>query len=449
MCNLKPRRSALPWVPHIEKNPPGETMSTNFNQNDESRMEKTSLPLRKRTPENFFGIFAVAMALSLAVFSIFCLIGGICQFTSLFLLHGDDLFMDFFNSIRDVSQGTGVYTERHVIYPPMANLIFLICMRFVPEEYASTSFEDRESWANYPSAVLVCFLFLFVFTILLLLALQKNLPGHGGKKAVLVFFLIVNPPVLYLLERANLLLLSILSLAVYALYYNAGQKWKRELALLALAFSFSIKLYPAVFGWFLIVDKRYKEAIRCILYGIAMFLIPSFFFGGPVSIFWTFENIFSYSTGTNGWNRLASFLNISESAVKLIFLPLLFLLVAAFVASSFLQKNRRKTWIFGSAILLAVPSLHSLYAWVFLLIPLGPFLFSESPKNVINWLYFAGCTIPFLFLPQFFEYPNPRMTTNGYAMIPAVILLLATCLTDTLLLVRSYLREKKERETAK
>ena len=259
-------------------------MSTNFNQNDESRMEKTSLPLRKRTPENFFGIFAVAMALSLAVFSIFCLIGGICQFTSLFLLHGDDLFMDFFNSIRDVSQGTGVYTERHVIYPPMANLIFLICMRFVPEEYASTSFEDRESWANYPSAVLVCFLFLFVFTILLLLALQKNLPGHGGKKAVLVFFLIVNPPVLYLLERANLLLLSILSLAVYALYYNAGQKWKRELALLALAFSFSIKLYPAVFGWFLIVDKRYKEAIRCILYGIAMFLIPSFFFGGPVSI---------------------------------------------------------------------------------------------------------------------------------------------------------------------
>ena len=313
---------------------PGETMSTNFNQNDESRMEKTSLPLRKRTPENFFGIFAVAMALSLAVFSIFCLIGGICQFTSLFLLHGDDLFMDFFNSIRDVSQGTGVYTERHVIYPPMANLIFLICMRFVPEEYASTSFEDRESWANYPSAVLVCFLFLFVFTILLLLALQKNLPGHGGKKAVLVFFLIVNPPVLYLLERANLLLLSILSLAVYALYYNAGQKWKRELALLALAFSFSIKLYPAVFGWFLIVDKRYKEAIRCILYGIAMFLIPSFFFGGPVSIFWTFENIFSYSTGTNGWNRLASFLNISESAVKLIFLPLLFLLAAAFVASA-------------------------------------------------------------------------------------------------------------------
>lgn len=124
-------------------------------------------------------------------------------------------------------------------------------------------------------------------------------------------------------------------------------------------------------------------------------------------------------------------------------MPFLLFLAAAFVASSFLQRNRWKTWIFGCVILLCVPSLHALYTWCFLLVPFVPFLFSEKPKGTLNILYFIGCVLPFLFFPQFFEYPSRRMTSNAYIMFLSVVLLVVVCLIDTIRLFREWLRQKR------
>ena len=97
-----------------------------------------------------------------------------------------------------------------------------------------------------------------------------------------------------------MILLCLIALAVYAFTYDSQNKTYREVGILALAFAAALKLYPAVFGWFLIADKRYKDAVRCAIYGVALLLIPSFFFGGPACFAYVFGNIFSFSTTGTG-----------------------------------------------------------------------------------------------------------------------------------------------------
>lgn len=394
---------------------------------------------RRRDPAGFF---IAAMAVSAALFFGICLFLGAEQFTSIFFRGGEDLFMDYFNSLRDSTQLSGAYTERHVIYPPMANLIFLICSRFVPEEYASLTFENRQTWTQYPAAALSCILWLLVLLSLLALVSARFLPFGGKKRAAVLFFALMNAPVLFLAERANILLLSVVSLAVYALTYRSESRLSRELGLLALAFSFSVKLYPAVFGWFLIADKRYKDAIRCAVYGAFMLLLPSFFFGGPQSILWTLQNIAEYPTGPNGWERFAEFFGLTERVFRIIYYPVLLLLAALFALSAFLINDRRKTWALGCAILSVVPSLHALYIWVFALIPLLMTLASGKLRGT-DWLYFIGLLIPFLFLPQFSDSIDRNYTTvNTLAMVPAALLLIAASAADLFFAFRERKKPK-------
>ena len=99
-------------------------------------------------------VFVPVVAVGMVMYFLLCVIFGEGRFTSIFFSEGNDLFMDFFNSIRDASQGSAVYTERHVIYPPIANLLFLIFSRFTPSYYNSSSYEHRKLWIHYPSAIL-------------------------------------------------------------------------------------------------------------------------------------------------------------------------------------------------------------------------------------------------------------------------------------------------------
>jgi hypothetical protein len=50
--------------------------------------------------------------------------------------------------------------------------------------------------------------------------------------------------------------------------------------MMCIAISAGFKIYPAVFGLFWIVEKRYKEAVRLVIYGVVAFFVPFLFFGG-------------------------------------------------------------------------------------------------------------------------------------------------------------------------
>ncbi len=99
-------------------------------------------------------------------------------------------------------------------------------------------------------------------------------------------------PVIFTIERGNLLLVSEFFLMYFIFFYDNGNKIVRETSLLALAAAFAFKLTPAVFGILLLYDRKIKEAVRAAVYALFLGVVPFLFFEGGLSNIRTmFQNI--------------------------------------------------------------------------------------------------------------------------------------------------------------
>ncbi len=396
---------------------------------------------RKRTPAE---IFVWLMALSFTFYAVFYAFYGRAAFVDVFFSRCGDLFMDFFNSVRDASQGAAVYTDRKVIYPPMANLIYLVCSRFIPETYNRSDWFNRHSWMDYPEAVFFIFLFSMLIVLVLYNLIHESIKGGRRIKFLFSFFAIVNIPVLYMIERGNMILFCFISLMIYAFTYNSENKVYRELGLIALAFAFSLKLYPVIFGWFLLVDRRFKESIRCAIYGVAMLIIPSFFFGGLSCFVQVYKNITSFSAAVGTVNSIsvvAGYSGIPEAVWNIAAYAWCFICVVCFVLSPFIHRERWKCWMLGISFILTVPSLTAMYSWAFLLIPI--IMFSNSGRfKKKDWFFFIIITVLFMFSIFRFNY---YLTINSLLLYPFTAILSITAVTDTVVTgVRRYRGSKKK-----
>ncbi len=360
-----------------------------------------------------------------------------------FFVNGADIFMDFFNSIRDVAQGSGVYTWRNVIYPPMANLILLVYSVFVPKSYSDAIFADRYTWVDHPEAMAAFFACMFIPLFLLLLFCYKQFKAGNRPAGLLALFTIFNMPVLYMLERGNILIYSVIAVLYYIFNYNSESKVQRELALLALAFAFSLKLYPAILGVPLIADKRYKDGVRCAIYALLMLILPSFFFGGLYCFVMILDNVMSFSSGKHTTWTVLLFQHLGEHYEELLickifdYLPFV-LALGLFLISCFTQKTRWKVWMLGILVLFTFPALNSMYAWSFFLAPLILVINLKKPTST-DFFYFICIAAPFVFTPLN-KIDYERMTS----VIIAALLLLS--IVDTTLSVRDFLRERKQKK---
>lgn len=386
----------------------------------------------KRRP---IDLFILAVAISAAIYAVIYLILGNGRFSDVFFIRCADFFMDFFNSIRDAAQGSGVYTERGVIYPPMANLIYLALSRFTPSTYNDSTFENRYSWPSYFAPMMLVVLVTAVCAIVFFFIVYSVCTtGSRLRRAAFAFFAFFSVPVLYLVERGNIIILSLIALMVYAFTYNSEKRSYREIGLIALAFAFSIKLYPVVFGWLLIADKRYKDAIRCAVYGVLMLIIPSFFFGGPVCFYHVFLNIFDFSTGSG--STLSVIMNyihlpsVAQSIVSALAWLWVIICGTGFAISAFVRRDEPwKTWVLGLVTIMCVPSLTSLYSWAFFIIPLI-MLFNRGEKNTgRDRAYIVMMTLPFIFLPFRITFHVSPNTVLVYVM---TAVLSVFCVVDLL-----------------
>ena len=400
-----------------------------------------------RPQKNLGNLFVWLIGVSALICTVIYAIIGNGRFSDGFFVKGGDFFMDCFNSIRDASQGSAVYSERGVIYPPMANLIFLFLSRFTNAEYNNTTFAARYFWTLYSECLLLVLVVLVIcVTILLftLLATQRN--SSDRRRFALAAAAILSAPLLNLLERGNMILLCLVAMIIYAFTYDSESRVWREIGLLCLAFAFSLKLYPVVFGWFLIADKRYKDAIRCALYGVAMLVIPSFFFGGPIfCLVQVIKNVFSFSTGSG--NTITKVMNalhfpgFVQSLVNILAYVWVLICAISFAVSPFLRKDQPwKTWVLGWITILCIPSLTGMYNWALLLIPML-MLFTHEKNTKQEWI--AGCMmiIPFLHIPFRFSLHVTPSEILIYGMTAALSIF---SVIDFLRDVVAYFREKKQ-----
>lgn len=338
-------------------------------------------------------------------------------FEKLFFRSGEDMFMDFFNSVRDAAQFARVYTERRVIYPPLANLLFLIFSRFLPASYTDTAFAERLRWREVPAAYLLIFLYSAAMLLALYVLLRDSARTRGTFEVLFPLAAVFSFPAVYAVERGNIILLSAILTLFFAATYQSENRMHRELGLICLAAAFGLKLYPALFGWVLIADKRYREAARCAGYGVLFLLIPSFFFGGPMCLLTMVQNVLRFSSvqdpavPSNFTTYTAWVLGVPAKALSRVFYLWCAVCLAAFLLSPFVFREKRwKCFLMGAVLILTVPSLTSPYSATFLLIPL--LLLAKTPEKhtASDWVYLIWAILPFVPIPNLTKYSANMIT---------------------------------------
>lgn len=377
---------------------------------------------------------------------------------TIFFQDPGDYFMDFFNVNFMVSDRNPYYVEGDVgggsSYPP---LILAIAFFFqLISGTAESGKELRLTTGGIVSGVIYQALVLGLLCASLFVWRKKNgIPLLDG--ILLCVSLCCSAPFLFLFDRGNYLMVALVFVAVFFLLRKEEKAWKREIALVSLACAVGCKLYPAVFVFLLLREKRIREFLRALLYCVALGFLPFLFFkNGFSNVVYFLQNLsrFSsetytfyvdgvlYSTGYSNDVSVANLANVvsmwlgnfscfdlSES-VSLVGRILTILFAVVTIGGIFLAKREEDALLFACSAIVLLPSPSFVYTNTFLVFPFLAFL-KNSKRD-------AGSVAMFIlflcvFLPVDLGYLLQKWShglQHGYAVANFVqcLAIVATCL---------------------
>lgn len=345
-------------------------------------------------------------------------------FSSFFFHDSLDTGMDFFHSI-EYTRGRAPYDLFNTLYPPLANLFFYILYRFVP-------FWQSQRWANtfeggigargtsidlrvWQPTMMLFILFIISLSVICIILVQKMLVllSYNNLAAICILF---SYSILYAFERGNIVMLAMLCSLIFVLYKDSSNKLVSELALVALAISAGLKIYPALLGFLLLYDRQYKKALRTVLYGIIAFTLPCFVFhegigciGKFISVLTSFSTVDSFSTLGYSFDRVVNSLVVLISQGtdieynKTFFvenLPKYNYFFTALVLLCGVCAKKKWQQVLSCCLSIIIIQAQGIYSLVFLIIPLLVFIQEEHVLTPINCLPFFAMTLPQVMLPQ-------------------------------------------------
>lgn len=333
-----------------------------------------------------------------------CIIMGVLSngvTVSNLLFNKDDVFMDFFNSVVDCSGDA--YGESGVIYPPLVVLFYKFCSTFFNIDSMKAS-EVRET--SLGMIIFVCFTIVSYILFAKLIYKYKN--GSFANKSLFAFFTLFSFPMIYLIERGNIIVLVLPLLLYFVNEYDSDVKYKRHLAYICLAISVAIKIYPVFFGLLLLKKKKnFKNILLCIFYGAVFFFVPFIFVGGFSQLGVLIHNILYTSSmfGSKGFGFKVSISNTFSlfghvfNHVRLFETAGTMFLIITVLAGLFLILFNKwnedwKIYAVISLIIILVPGFSYIYSVAYMIIPLLFFL----NKKEIKWIDYI---YSLLFIAQF------------------------------------------------
>lgn len=319
------------------------------------------------------------------------------------------VFPDLMQTVYE-SKGFHPYISGSIaIYPPLTYLICSILAHAIPGELNFNS-------SLTPNGILVLTLFFVITTCVIIIIMNDNLIIEKKYKLIIMMLFILSAPSIYMYERGNTVLLSVAFCCYFVLHYDSGSKTEREIALICLGIAASLKLYPALLGLLLLVDKKYKESVRCIIYGVGIFALTTFFEGGINELKGMIDGIKYFQTETIADQRnfgygfkvsitnwvfaIGEYLNIDTSisstlnSVLIIFICLMILCAIIFTHEKW--KKVTASLLF----LVLVPTFSWIYNVCYMLggcILFINFIHTKekiSIKNIIFAILFTGMFVP-------------------------------------------------------
>lgn len=351
-----------------------------------------------------------------------------------FLFHSrEDRYMDFFNSIRDCwsddPYGFGC------IYPPLTYVVYQFFGRFLPMDI-----RDKYDFRDQADCMMMYLIYCIVIAVLMIVMICKFLKGQISTKALFCVTLLFSTPIIAVIDRGNIVWLSMIFLLIYIFTYDSENKIWKEIGLISLAIATAFKIYPVVFGVLLLTKERWKDALRCVLYGAIFFFVPYICFNGFSDFIVMLNNIVGTSQflGNSGHGYRVNFSNTLLGAFSLLqyrgpridvvihigIYGLYILMFSALV----LTKCKWKKIFLLSAVIVGLPPFSYMYAILYLVAPLILFL-NENKDSKWDRIYavcFAFCFAPMGFNIEaiFGKATVPYMLTlNVFVMAIAFMLL--------------------------
>jgi lysylphosphatidylglycerol synthetase-like protein (DUF2156 family) len=245
-------------------------------------------------------------------------------------------------------------------------------------------------------------------SILLFYSIVKLMDNVKIEKSLtlMAIILLSNVFIFGVLERGNSTVLVCI-LLINALYLrNRESNVAKELALVFIAVAAGIKMYPAVFGILYLIEKRWKEAARLMVYGILGFILPFSFFGGVDGMMAFFNNqkIIQEDYIAGGctsiktmWIKIATDrLNLSSQFDFIGNVLVVIFIVMAIVGAVFTCSQWKRVFLL-SAIMVVGPFWSGFYTVIYMCIPLILFV-KEEQKSKLDYMYAVGFAAIFSFL---------------------------------------------------
>lgn len=284
------------------------------------------------------------------------------------------IFWDFKSHINFTADLKNTYsTSMHACFPPLIYLFYHFLYLIIPKV------DNIDMLYNFVYAIYSSVMFI-TFSYICSKMLEKE--SFAKRLTATVLFALSAPFVFGIIEQGNIVLLPMMLLAVAALWRDSENKVKRELALIFIAVAAGIKVYPAIFGIIYLTEKRYKEAIRLIIYGILFFFVPFVFTGGIDGMITFFNN---QSAVHQAWGKY-SLVSIYSYAIFFdlgkkigIILSALFGCVA--LITVFFTKSMWQKYFMIAFIMVMCPLWSGQYTVCFFLIAFFAFLQSNQTLN--------------------------------------------------------------------
>ncbi len=374
-------------------------------------------------------------------FSLFVIISAVVSLFAAYFTRGeivgqllfpncDAYFSDFFDSVYDSSL-PNPYVTRKVIYPALIYIFYSIIVWFVPKE---TVLGGSHAIRNSQCGQMIFHIYCVVLVVAILFVLLKLMDSGDIVTKIFCVSVIIGCPFIYAYERGNSILVSLLFMLLFFCYKDSDSKAMRELSLIFLAIAAVIKIYPAIFGLLLIAEKRLAEALRCVIYGIAVFALPFFLYGGPKGIVYMFKNILKLS-GTFGeqYGFQVSIRHALSYISKVAGLGLadytsyFAATITAVLAVSFLLTRQYYKRILSlTLICILVPGFNWLYALVYL-IPAMVIYFKDNPKMSGSRIYGVCFILIFCWYPINIVKRFPKLSVKNFAPLYEITLGVIIC----------------------
>lgn len=203
-----------------------------------------------------------------------------------FLLDKSDTFMDLFNSIF-WADNEGKYSDWKSVYPPL-NFILLsgIKLVFLGGQSFTNAFSIRQSGLS------IEIFFVIAYLLLPILVLKTTIWKDFSilNKSLLYFAFILSSPMLFTLERGNVIIITLIFLAL-AISHSGMYRC------MFIAFLINIKPYFFVLTFLFLIKNESKEFLLCVGAAAIIFIITGLVLDKNFLLF--FENILNFSNTTN------------------------------------------------------------------------------------------------------------------------------------------------------